>query len=209
MARGTLFAMQQSMKKIGDIVREERKRLGWSQAVLAEKSGVSQQAIGEIERHRSQNPTKLVEIANALNVSPNFLKGLSDNRLSNPVVPLVGYATGGGAMILRDQSGGPIEYVPAAPGTSATAQAVRVQGDSMSPAVRDGWLIYFSGEPCDPSTLRKNAPYVVWLMDGRCMLKYVRPGTAPNKFHLHSESSEPIFDAEVRQFARVEAIVPQ
>jgi transcriptional regulator with XRE-family HTH domain len=39
-------------RRFGSLVRELRRRLGWRQADLAERAGVSQQTVSEIERGR-------------------------------------------------------------------------------------------------------------------------------------------------------------
>lgn len=59
---------------IGDRVKSARRKIGMSQAVLAEKTGVTQQAIGSLENNHSSDSRKLPEIATILKVDVNFLK---------------------------------------------------------------------------------------------------------------------------------------
>lgn len=59
---------------LGNRVKEIREAKKLSQAELAEKVGVSQQAIGLLEQRNSKSSKFLVELANALEVSPEWLK---------------------------------------------------------------------------------------------------------------------------------------
>jgi len=56
---------------LGEQIRDIRTALGWSQFRLAEKAGVSQSAIGDIESGRRNNPSikTLWRISKALGVS--------------------------------------------------------------------------------------------------------------------------------------------
>lgn len=56
-------------------VTELRKAMGLSQAALADRIGVKQQAIGTIERGNVQRPTILHELARALGTTPEYLCG--------------------------------------------------------------------------------------------------------------------------------------
>ena len=67
------------MSILGDRVRERRKQLGMSQTDLAEAIKSSQQSIGHIERGSRLRPRKLKEIAETLNVSEDWLLGVTDN----------------------------------------------------------------------------------------------------------------------------------
>ncbi|MBB3808783.1 transcriptional regulator with XRE-family HTH domain [Pseudochelatococcus contaminans] len=75
------------MSNIGERVAEYRRRAGLSQVDLAARVGMSQQGIQSIEAGESKNPRKILELARALGVTPEFLKtGL--RRLDAPVSPL-------------------------------------------------------------------------------------------------------------------------
>ena len=60
--------------ELKDRVREARKKKGLSQARLAELVGVSQPTIMHIESGRNQSSTKIIDIARALGVSPEWLQ---------------------------------------------------------------------------------------------------------------------------------------
>ncbi|KAF0146674.1 MAG: XRE family transcriptional regulator [Rhodospirillaceae bacterium] len=62
-----------SQKHIGDRVREMRLKRGWSQAVLADMCGVSQQSINTLEQRETDNPRSLLKLAEVLDVTPEWL----------------------------------------------------------------------------------------------------------------------------------------
>lgn len=62
------------MDSLGDRIRMRRQALGLSQADLAEKAGISQQAVAKIEQGQTRRPGSIVEIAHALAASPEWLQ---------------------------------------------------------------------------------------------------------------------------------------
>lgn len=73
------------MTGLGTRLYNSRKVLGLSQADLARKVGISQQAIDRIENGITQNPRKIVFLAQALSVSPDWLAtGNINSTLSHP-----------------------------------------------------------------------------------------------------------------------------
>ncbi|EDZ9148677.1 helix-turn-helix domain-containing protein [Salmonella enterica] len=54
-------------------VKNQRKALGLTQVMLAERTGISQQAINRIESGLISRPRYLLEISVALNCDPNWL----------------------------------------------------------------------------------------------------------------------------------------
>jgi transcriptional regulator with XRE-family HTH domain len=71
-----LFALTGLMDTLGTRLKAAREAAGLTQQQLAERVGMSgQQAIQAIETGKSKNPTKLVDIARACGVTPEFLLG--------------------------------------------------------------------------------------------------------------------------------------
>ncbi len=60
-------------------VRDQRKALGLSQRELAERLGVTQPAIQYLENGRTRDPGFIVELAAALSVSAEYLRGYTDD----------------------------------------------------------------------------------------------------------------------------------
>lgn len=54
-------------------LKQRREELGYSQARVAKLAGLSQPSYGDLENGKTQNSRKLVQIANALKVSPKWL----------------------------------------------------------------------------------------------------------------------------------------
>lgn len=54
-------------------LKQRREELGYSQAQVAKLAGLSQPSYGDLENGKTQNSRKLVQIANALKVSPKWL----------------------------------------------------------------------------------------------------------------------------------------
>lgn len=50
----------------GDVIREARKKQGWSQGELGEKAGVSRPTIARVEANNDVNTTTIAKIAQAL-----------------------------------------------------------------------------------------------------------------------------------------------
>jgi transcriptional regulator with XRE-family HTH domain len=71
---------------LGNRVKEERKKIKWSQTDLAEALGVSQASISEIERGIIKSTSLVIPIAKALKVDPVYLAdGVSSTIHREPV----------------------------------------------------------------------------------------------------------------------------
>lgn len=64
---------------IGKRVKARRKALKLSQSDLARLVGCTQQSITQLEGDKISSPQRIVEIADALGVSPRYLKMLTDD----------------------------------------------------------------------------------------------------------------------------------
>ncbi len=70
------------METIGTRVKARREELGWSQGTLAEKAGVSQGTIGNLESGIRKKPREWLAIAVALGLNPVFLETGKGERLA-------------------------------------------------------------------------------------------------------------------------------
>jgi transcriptional regulator with XRE-family HTH domain len=61
------------MDTISERLKQKRSVLNLTQSELAEKAGVSQQSIQQIEAGKTDRPRRLFEIAAALNCNPAWL----------------------------------------------------------------------------------------------------------------------------------------
>ena len=142
---------------LGERVAAKRAERGWSQNQLAKRIGSTQQAVQKIEGGSTRNPRFIVELAQELGVSIEWLRTGKEPEPGPDVnlaearpladgprdLPVYSAAEGGddGAWAL---SGEPIEYArrPEPLATVRDAFAVYVTGDSMIPAFRPGDQVF-------------------------------------------------------------------
>lgn len=74
------------MKTLADRLKALLDEKGWSQATLAKEIGVAQPSIFKILSGQSRNPRRILEIATALGVDPNWLKTGEGSREVSLVV---------------------------------------------------------------------------------------------------------------------------
>ena len=182
-----------------------RKNAKLSQTDLARRAGVSQQAIGEIERGAVFSSKAIHKIAAALNVSANYLDpDIPASDTGKTLVPVVGYVGAGAEIFTIDDhsKGAGLEEVEAPPGAnSANVVALRVRGNSMVPAYKDGDVIFYDQREDGDIAHLIGKDCVVHLKDGRTFLKELR--RTNGTFWLHSHNADPILAPEIAWTARV------
>lgn len=67
------------METISDRIKTKRLALNLSQVELAEKTGIKQQSLQQIEAGTTKRPRYLLELAKALNCDPHWLMYGDDN----------------------------------------------------------------------------------------------------------------------------------
>lgn len=136
------------MGTIGNKIKRRREELGLSQEQLAEKAGVSQPLIHKLESGKALETKKLNQIANALDVSAEWLLGtvergrLVKDELSNldppprfVMAPLISWIQAGhwSEAIDNYAPGDAEEWLPCATRSAGPhTYALRVKGDSMT-----------------------------------------------------------------------------
>ena len=65
----------------GERIRAERVRRKWRQEDLARKAGVSRGLIGDLENGRNRDTTRILDIARALGVTPQWLETGKGNKM--------------------------------------------------------------------------------------------------------------------------------
>lgn len=186
-----------------------REAVGLSQAELARRAGVSQQTVQQIEAGKIKTSKRIHAIAATLGVSAHFLDpSIPADSNGTPLVPVVGYVGAGSRIFSVDdhQKGGGLEEVPASPGlNAASGVAVRVRGDSMYPAFKDGDLVFYDSRQVCDFELLAGKDCVVQLQDGRMYLKELR--RTNGDIYLHSHNDDPIFQPRIVWAARVHSVV--
>lgn len=149
---------------------QARKEKGLSREALAERAGVSTSTITFLENGRNESSKFLVEIASALNVSAEWLKGedlkvatdkpalldetISDTPNNLRMVPVISWVAAGNwcniELLPQDEA---VRWLPCPVNHSKNTYALRVSGVSMQnpngkPTFDDGDIIFVDPERC-------------------------------------------------------------
>jgi repressor LexA len=162
-------------------LRELRKQLGYSQAVLAQQLGVTQQAVGKWETGRcTPDPQTLARLAAFFNVTTDYLVGHAAARPSveqwhaadRTLIPIIGTVRAGyGALAFEEDHGEDYASVR----DPENYFYLLVKGDSMEPRIFEGDLALVRRQP----TLESGELGVMVFGEGEGTLKkYIRRGNA-------------------------------
>jgi transcriptional regulator with XRE-family HTH domain len=192
---------------LGARIREKRQHLGWTQAELARRVGVTAQAIQVIERGKVAKPQNLTRIARELGVNPEYLfDGTTDE---NALVPVVGIARAGTGEIDYSTVQGVLGEVEAPEMSTAQTVALEVRGDSMGGRIEDGDLVFYDDRR-EPVTLDLIGRIcVVCRANGTIAVKKLAAGSRPHLYHLLSYNGTPEFDVPLQWAAKVKSIRPR
>ena len=157
-------------------VRQRRIELGLSQAELGKMAGVPQSTIGQIENGRNKSSTKILELANALQTTVEYLvngvktkaQGISNISATNfrtNRVPVISWVQAGNWRDIEHYDSDDMEYVQTVKFIE-DGFALRVHGDSMQPEFADGDIIVVA-----PHAQPENGSYVVVVQDDKATFK--------------------------------------
>lgn len=209
----------------GDNVRKFREKFGLSQEELARRCHLSKDHISKIERGEKQNPGLLtmeaiakvlgIEMARLLEKIPSKTRTLSLMREVLPVasIPVVGMARAGRGGFFDDAGypkgqgfqkvSVPQDFLKREP----QAYGVKLEGDSMLPSLRPGWIVVAA-----PHKLPKNGDFVVArLSKGDVMVKEFSQkdrGVVLLKSHNHKHEPMLLHRRDLDFVHRVNFIVP-
>lgn len=184
-------------------IQELREAKRWSQADLAEAIGTSPQQIGRLEAgKRKLTVDWMTALAQALGVGMTEL--LAPDR---GTVPLVGIVGAGAVIFSVDDhmKGGGLEEVERPVGASRSTVAVKVRGDSMKPAYRDGDVLYYDTQTNSDFDQLIGHDCIVRLADGRCLVKELRKNGVG--YWLHSYNADPIIGANIEWAAKIKWVL--
>ncbi len=139
--------MVEGVEQIGELIKRERERLGWSKRELARRTGLDVSYITRVESGQVRSPgaDQVRRFADALGVPTGMLLGESRSSESAPsaprfgsvvLVPLVNISLSAGQTVYgetRESVPVPAELVP-----GRTLVAARVTGECMEPEVKPG-----------------------------------------------------------------------
>jgi phage repressor protein C with HTH and peptisase S24 domain len=166
---------------------------------LSRRAGLSESAVrdllGKIEDPRLGT---LIALAKALDISPT--------RLVGETLPVSGSIGGGGEILLDANVGLAGQMVPFPPSFSTKIMALKVDGDHLFPAYRDGDIIYLSrqhdgaltdylGEEC--------AIKIHPVHGGKTVLRSLAKGSEPDRYALRCHSAPDIEDVAIEWIAPV------
>lgn len=161
-----------------------------------------------LERDRDPGITKLTKIADILGIT---VSDIVYGDTLGKTVPLVGYVGAGSEVIAYDDHamGDGVRHVEAPPNTTLNTVAVQVRGDSMAGVADDGWLLYYDERQDEPEPDLIGKLCIVWLEDGRTMVKKLYKGSSPGYWSLLSTTTGKLEeDVRVLHAARVKWIKP-
>lgn len=166
--------------ELKDRLKQARKHANLTQSELAERAGIKQASISEIERGLTRTSGYLVKLATILEVSPvwlsegigSMLAGDQSNVEPGPPITtaarridIMGTAQMGpdGHWVGLEDAGGWVETWS----RDTDAYALLLRGDSMAPAIRSGWVAV-----CEPNHRLVPGEYVmVTTVDEQSMVK--------------------------------------
>lgn len=167
------------MATIAENLRRLRKAAGLSQAALAEKAGVSQQLVSQLENNKNFSTTELPGLAFALGVPVHEIDSAYMPDMSGIptiAVPLVTWVSAGGLMqhdVGVDRLA-TLHFTDLPPGDWI---ALRVNGESMNRISPDGSTIIVNRRD---KTLVSKKCYVIDDGEGNATFKRYRPD--PDRF---------------------------
>lgn len=152
---------------ISERIKIRRKKLGLTQAELAEIADCSQQTIQKLESGLINNPRNIEALAAALQTTPEYLRfgvGELDNATvvtsAGNYLPLISMVQAGVWTEIQELPPLDVELYPCPIKCSQHSFIVKVEGESMLPRFEEGDLIYV-----DPEAQVENGSYVVARLD--------------------------------------------
>lgn len=189
-------------------------RTGWNQDRLAERLGTTQATVsrwmsGSDPRGAKRDAIRrlLIEVS-AGDLDSMDVAALSGagRRPADRQIPVVGYVGAGSEVFTFDdhEKGGGLDEIEAPPGASSHAVAVRVRGESMLPAYREGDHIIYDELATGADIARYiNKECVVRLTDGRTFIKTLARGSEDDCWTLWSYNAPPMTDMLLEWAAKV------
>lgn len=136
------------------------------------------------------------------------LPGIQEYLELGQGIPIVGWVgAGADAHFYNEAADSPSpETIPAPAETPVGTVGVTIRGDSLGKTY-NGWVALYEARQDGLPSPYYGQLCVLWLSDGRVLIKQPRPSRIPGQFHLTSDFSDPIMDVEIDYSARVLGIV--
>jgi phage repressor protein C with HTH and peptisase S24 domain len=188
-------------------LKEFRKKQGLSLAKLAAAVGTSTPQIHKLEREERRMTFDWARrLAPALQIEPEDLMRVEHR------IQVVG-RVGAGAQVLPidDHAKGDGLYDVECPRglDPKNTVAVEVVGDSMEPAVQEGWVLFYDRSPEPTPSAVVGRLCVVQVEDGRVLVKQIKRGPDQGRFNLISANAPMIENVALDWAAPVKAMLPR
>ena len=173
---------------------------------LAEILGIPQSRVSEMRRgKRLLKSTELQSIADY--IDEPVPDGVVTGSAALGTVPLVGFVGAGAQIFAIDDhaKGGGLEEVERPEGASSSTVAVRVRGDSMRPAYKNGDLLYYDAQSIGDLDHLIGSDCIAYLSDGRTLVKEIRKNSSG--YWLHSHNADPLIDIDIEWAAKVKWVL--
>lgn len=195
-------------RRMGNNIEKYRKLSGLTREELAERLGITATTIYRKERgDRGLKTHELEEYAKALNCSTEDLVSVVDKKIK-----VIGYV-GAGVVYAYDDNPigeGVEDDVPCPAGLEHKNMiAVRIRGESMRPALRDGWLLFYSKMQDGIPDECINQLCVVCIEGDGMMVRDIKHGSKKGYYHLIAYNGESEFDVKLKWASKVIDIRPR
>jgi len=193
---------------LGDRIQAARKAAGLTQQQLADRFGISRNAVSMWESDKSApDANKMAPLAEMFGVG---VEELWTGRRPLPRqiprartrIAIAGYVGAGATVIPIDDHarGAGIDYVEIPP----SVVGARVRGDSQLPVYRNNDVILYQRDSVPPSQLiGRECMVQLAEPDGRLLLKTIRRGPTPRTFTLASHNARDIEGVRIEWAAPV------
>lgn len=179
-------------------LRELRKKAGLTLQEVAEAAGTTNQMVGMLERGERKLTVEWLErFAPILGVKPPDILAETKRHL----VPIVGYVGAGEIMFSLDEDQNLEEIEFPISEQHPNMVGVKVRGDSMLPAYKDGDVLFYNEKRFNDYEGFVGKDCIVRLMDGRTYLKELQRSNGA--YWLHSYNAPPILNIKIDWIARV------
>lgn len=177
----------ENFRSVENRIKKFRKERGMTLEQLAVAAGTSAPWVYKLESGQAKLTTEWLErFADAFGCDPLELIGDYGKNKIAPTVPLVGYVGAGGRYYPEPATGEWVEFarVERPPGEETNVVALRVVGKSMSPAYREGDIIYFVRDASMPIDSLVGKECIVQVRGAGAYVRFLGRGNQPGKWRL-------------------------
>jgi transcriptional regulator with XRE-family HTH domain len=174
-------------------VKEFRESRGWTVAELATRSGLSESQVNRIENDkREPSMESLQALASAFGCEVVDLLATTDAWQH---VPMFGIIGDGGCVRPYENDDGP--QTVKAPAAHGELLALLVESDSLYPRYLRGEIVLIPKTELADCADAVGKECLVYLPNGKAMLRFVQAGTKPNHFTLVAHNRPPMTDVSL------------